>query len=273
MLTIAAVLAVMLTVNLLNNRWAREHYLIVCLATSVVLIGIARAGGVTLAELGLSRSTLANGLLWSAVVTGVIVAGYAIAFALPWTRKGFLDDRAAEHSWRGLLYHGALRIPLGTALMEEVAFRGVLLALLATQFGIIWAVAISSVVFGVWHVLPSLEFHAASAMTDRLGDHRRAQLTSVIGTVVGTGIAGVGFCLLRIWTDSLLPCIAAHAALNGVGFVLSWSLAKWWRRREAAHRLHAHPAADGSLPTGPSGSSGPTEPRDPSDPGEWGGER
>lgn len=235
MLTIAAVLGVMLTVNLLNNRWAREHYLIVCLATSVLLVAIARTRGLSYADLGLARDTWAAGIFWSAVVTGVIVLGYAIAFALPWTRKGFWDERAAEHNWRGLLYHGALRIPLGTATMEEIAFRGVLLALLAAHFGLIWAVAISSLVFGFWHILPSLEFHAASAMTDRLGDHRRAQLTSVLGTIVGTGVAGVGFCLLRIWTDSLLPCIAAHAALNGVGFVLSWSLAKWWRRREHEH--------------------------------------
>ena len=44
--------------------------------------------------------------------------------------------------------------------------------------------------------------------------------------VVATGAAGVGFCLVRIWSDSLLPSIALHASLNALGFALSWAFAR-----------------------------------------------
>ena len=54
----------------------------------------------------------------------------------------------------GTAYRAAVRIPLGTVLVEEVAFRGVLLAMLGGHLGVGWAVAVSSHLFGLWHVVP-----------------------------------------------------------------------------------------------------------------------
>jgi CAAX protease family protein len=58
----------------------------------------------------------------------------------------------AESGW-ALAYHACVRIPLGTVVLEEVAFRSVLPALAARRYGISGGVLIASALFGLWHVL------------------------------------------------------------------------------------------------------------------------
>lgn len=225
---VALVTSVLVVVNLLTNLWARQHYLLISLWATGVLLAVAYLAGLSWASLGLDFTwgTQTKGFIWSAALVGIVFVGYAVAAALPWTRKGFADARTAQMGVGKFLYHAFLRIPVGTALMEEVAFRGVLLAAMIGVWGTVWGVAVSSVLFGFWHVLPALEFHEASTTTDRLGNSWRAKLTTVGGQVLGTGLAGVGFCLLRLWSDSLLPAIALHASLNALGFALSWAFAR-----------------------------------------------
>ena len=254
----ALVTSVLVVVNLLTNLWARKHYLVISLWATAVMLAIAWLAGLSWASLGLSLhgAALRSGLIWSAALVGIVVVGYLVAAALPWTRltddedygptppppatppksdpvaeaarvKQMLQDaRTADMGVGRVLYHSMLRIPIGTALMEEVAFRGVLLAAFTGTWGVIWGVAASSVLFGIWHVLPALEFHEASATTDRLGNGWRGKLTTVAGQVAGTGVAGVGFCLVRIWSHSLLPSIALHASLNALGFAASWAFSR-----------------------------------------------
>jgi uncharacterized protein len=55
-------------------------------------------------------------------------------------------------------------IPIGTVLLEEVAFRGVLWGLLPTARGTAVATIGSSVLFSLWHVLPSLGLDSDNAV-------------------------------------------------------------------------------------------------------------
>lgn len=228
LVVVTLVTSVLVVVNLLTNLWARQHYLLISLWATGVLLAIAWLAGISWAELGLGfgGNAQTKGLIWSAALIGVVSVGYAVAAALPWTRKGFADARTTQMGVGRFLYHAFLRIPVGTALMEEVAFRGVLLAAMSAAWGTVWGVAVSSLLFGFWHVLPALEFHEASATTDRFGNGVKAKLMTVGGQVVATAAAGVGFCLVRIWSDSLLPSIALHATLNALGFALSWAFAR-----------------------------------------------
>ena len=91
------------------------------------------------------------------------------------------------------------------------------------------AVRISSVVFGVWHVLPAITWHESNAgIAESLGDrHERARWIVVSVSVAGTTLAGIIFCMLRIWSDSLLAPMAFHWAINGLGLFFVW----WLRRR------------------------------------------
>ncbi len=226
MLATVAVLVILIFVNLLNNKWAKRHYLLVCLIATAVLLAIARIDGITWTQLGLARSTWEKGLIWSVIVVGAVALFYAVVASLPFTRAAFADKRAAEGGWFSVIYHSVLRIPFGTALLEETAFRGVLLAVVGETWGVTVGVVVSSVVFGLWHVLPALDFHDSHDAAARFGDGKKAKASSVVLTVLGTGAAGIGFCVLRLWSDSLFAPIALHAALNGIGFAVSWGLAR-----------------------------------------------
>lgn len=221
-----SVIVVLIVVNLLNNKWAKQHYLLICLVATGVLLAIARFDGLSWKELGLDRGSWQPGLIWSVGVFAAVALFYAIAASIPAARRGFNDKRAAEQGWRSVLYNSTIRIPFGTALLEETAFRGVLLAVVAQGWGWTAGVIVSSIAFGFWHVLPSLDFHANSGAADVLGKGFRAKATSVVLTVVGTGAAGVGFCLLRGISGSLFPPMVLHASLNGIGLAVSWAFAR-----------------------------------------------
>lgn len=225
-IAVAAIVVVLILVNLLNNRWARGHYLLICFLGTLVLIAMARYDGLSWEQLGLGPGSWQSGLIWSAVVFGAVAAFYALAASIPATRRGFRDKRAAEKGWPSVVYHSTIRIPFGTALLEETAFRGVLLAIVVTGWGWWPGVVVSSLLFGLWHILPSLEFHESSEVASAMGSGRWAAVRSVVFTVIGTGAAGVGFCLLRDFSDSLLPPIVLHASLNGIGLAVSWAFAR-----------------------------------------------
>ena len=104
-----------------------------------------------------------------------------------------------------------MRVPLGTALLEEIAFRGVLFALVASA-GTPAAAMASSVAFGLWHIMPSLNMLAAN----RPDAPRRTQITFAAGTVMVTTLAGLGFVLLRVETGNLGAPLALHATLNSL---------------------------------------------------------
>src|SRR5918996_535540 len=90
-------------------------------------------------------------------------------------------------------------------LLLAVALRGVLYALLARRYGLRWAVAASSLLFGLWHVLPSLELRDANAVVGGLfGSGPLGAAAAVAGAVAGTAAAGVAFCELRRRSGSLL---------------------------------------------------------------------
>ena len=86
--------------------------------------------------------------------------------SLPATSALFLDGRAAG-PLGAALFAALVRIPLGTAVLEEVAFRGVLPGLVGGGW---WrATLVSSGLFGLWHVLPSTAMSANAGVEAALG--------------------------------------------------------------------------------------------------------
>ena len=84
-----------------------------------------------------------------------------------------------------------------------------------------WATAVSSALFGAWHMLAALSFADSNRL---VGQRGAAPATVVVATVLVTGAAGVLLCELRRRSDSLLPPVALHWAVNGFG-VLAAALA------------------------------------------------
>jgi len=105
----------------------------------------------------------------------------------------------------------------------------VLWALLRRGRGRRTATVVSSVLFGLWHVLPSLGLAADEAVGTVVGRGASGQVMSVLGTVLFTGLAEVVFCELRRLGGSLLASAGLHWAVNGLG-VLAAAVWAWGSR-------------------------------------------
>ena len=181
-------------------------------ATAAVL-GAARWAGLSREELGLARRSLPAGLRWGGACAVPVATGYAVALAVPALRPLLLDGRVAGRGGADLAHQALVRIPVGTVLWEEVAFRGVLLAVLRRLVPPPAAVGASAVLFGVWHVRPTLEGLAANDL-DR---GPVATGAAVVLGCAGTGAAGVLFAALRLRSGSLLAPALLHLATNSFG--------------------------------------------------------
>jgi membrane protease YdiL (CAAX protease family) len=179
------------------------------LVVAAGILAIARWAGISWSELGLARRDARRGLRMGLVAFAVITAVIVVAGLVPGVRELF-DDSRVDVGPGGLAFRVLVAIPIGTVVVEEVAFRGGLLALLRRRMSTVAAVMTSSVLFGLWHLPPLDDPSAALAA----------------GTLVATTIAGVGFCWLRLRSGSLLAPALAHLATNSVAYTVAWTLAR-----------------------------------------------
>lgn len=190
--------------------------------TVLLLVGWTRVPdhGVGLADLGLDRTSLAAGTRWGIgaglVVAVVVVTGVLLADRIEVIATLLADERAADGS---LLRATLLRIPVGTAVFEEVAFRGVLLALAVRVQPSGRAVGASSVVFGLWHVAPT----SVTLEINQVAVASLAGAGTIVGAVLVTTVAGAGFSWLRLRSGSLVAPILAHWATNALGLLAASS--------------------------------------------------
>lgn len=201
--------------NNVVNRWEPFH------TSAYVPLNLAFATGVTVAAallLGLSRSDL--GLRGDFEEAGLVVALVClfglVAFALGASPYGrwVADRRVVGLRGGALAFYVLVRIPLGTAVVEEVVFRGVLFAAwrdagTPTFVAALWA----SAAFGLWHVAPTI-------IGVRINDPDAARVkvaAAVLAAVVLTTIAGLGLTWLRLESGGLVAPILLHAGINSVG--------------------------------------------------------
>ena len=184
------------------------------LVTAVGLTSFAGRAGCSRADLGLGTEDLGSGLRLglgaAATAAGVVV----VSASLPATRRFFGDRRVSDVGRAEAAYHLAVRIPLATALAEELLFRGALLALFrqrrSPQAAVLW----TSLLFGAGHVLPTIDHYQGNQASALLADPGTGQRLAVVATVASTTGAGVVFAWLRLRSRSLLAPVLAHAALN-----------------------------------------------------------
>ena len=188
-------------------------YVVVDVAATALLLLVARAAGLTWDELGLSRRRLGAGARWGGACVVLVAVGCAAALAVPALRPLLTDARVSRLDGAGIAYQVLVRVPFGTVLWEEVAFRGVLLAALSRWLRRPVAVAASSAVFGIWHVRPTLSGLAANDLVDG----PVATSAAVLLACLGTAAAGVLFCWLRLRSGSLLAPALLHLATNALG--------------------------------------------------------
>jgi uncharacterized protein len=192
----------------------------ILVAALAVLVAV-RVGGCGARDLGLAAADLGGGLRLGAVAMAVVALLLAVGAALPATRALLADRRVDEHSVAALLYATLVRIPLGTALLEETLFRGVLLGLGLRRWPPRVAVGWSSALFGLWHVLPSGGLAGYNPAVAGLL-HGPARLAVTTTAVAATALAGVVFCWLRLRAGSLLAPAMLHVATNSLGYAAAW---------------------------------------------------
>jgi membrane protease YdiL (CAAX protease family) len=272
---VAVCCGVLVGANVMNNIVARRWAPATSALATAALLGVARREGLRGDELGFARWK--EGVTIGGGLAAAVAATYATGISLPRTRSLFRDERALALSRARLLEEALLQVPVGTVMLEEIAFRSVLPALLARSVQPKTAVAISSALFGLWHILPALDMARANPSLGRLAageldttpdpepshaDENQpiglapsvaAKDTServrlVAGTVVVTSIAGAFFSGLR-HRGGLLTPVLFHIATNSFGYVASRIARRIDARSE--QRITTALASSAATPQGP----------------------
>lgn len=171
------------------------------------LVVLARRSGRSLAELGLrvrARGLRTAGLAGAAALAVVVLA--AATGRLP------VDATITALTGPAWWFRVLVAIPVGTAVCEEVLFRGVILAAWAQRVRPVVANVATSALFGLWHV---------AAETSRTASFGLVVVPGVIATACASAFVLVP---LRRRGGDLAAPIAVHAVIN-VGILVAVHLA------------------------------------------------
>ncbi|MBN2582999.1 MAG: CPBP family intramembrane metalloprotease [Planctomycetes bacterium] len=139
------------------------------------------------------------------LVGGVVLAlGYQLLAKTVWPYDQIKDSfHLAEGETVNLLLFSAIAI--AAAFFEELYYRGLIYPVLRRWIGVVGAMAIVTIWFGAVHLF----------------SYYRAPLAML--TVTSLGLMAV---MLRQFSRSVVPAIAAHLAYNGTVVVVVWIAAR-----------------------------------------------
>ena len=216
-MTAAAVLA---TYNNVvgRHRWHDRWYVPLNACATGAVLAAAAASGLTDGDIGLGPGSwrLGRAGMWWA---SAAAAGWLLVATVPATRPVLRDKRSAGLDGRGVAYQAAVRIPLGTVLWEEVAFRGVLQASLRRVLPAPAAIVVTSGVFGLWHLRPTWQ----ALRTNGLADNRGHAVRRVGAGMAVTAAGGALLSWLRERSGGLAAPIALHLVTNSGGAIAAWA--------------------------------------------------
>ena len=164
----------------------------------------------------------------------MVASGLAAGLAVPSLRPLLRDARVAGLDDRAVAYRALLRIPVGTVLWEEVAFRGVLHAALGRVLPPRTATAAEVALFGIWHLHPT----GAAILANAPGGTAAGRRMGVLIGCTGTAAAGMVFSWLRLRSGSLLAPALLHLTTNSGGLLASVAAARRDARAGASSGQH-----------------------------------
>lgn len=220
-----------------SQRWLLLTCLVILVVTDLVLIDqrpwtvlfaavavaamawLAWKSGLTLAQLGLDRQSARAGALWGVGVSAMVIAGLAVAISIPALAGAFEDGRTPQ-SAAAVVAKVAWTIPVRTVILEEFAFRGLLWGALERRHSAATATAVSSALFGLWHLPPAfLVMETNQALADFASTPASRALIAT-AVVMATAVAGVFFAELRRRSGSLLAPMAVHWTTNSISTIM-----------------------------------------------------
>jgi uncharacterized protein len=217
-----------------NTVLPQTAYVPTNLLVASVLVAQARSRGSSWDELGLDLRDWRLSVRTGVVAVGIVVIAMAVASQVPGLRAYLIDERARGHLRKEVLFRSLIRFPLGTALFEEVAFRGVLYGSWRRQGSSpARAAVMTGASFGAWHLLPGRTALAGNPL-QQLFRSRKATATAVAAGTVMTGVSSLLLTRLRNRTGSLLAPWLVHAGVNSVGYLAG--VAAWDRHAKTAPR-------------------------------------
>ena len=165
----------------------------------------AAAERISPAEMGLGRRRLGPGLLWGAVIGLLGSAPIRLFFAFPLvSRRAVTQPEFAGLGTREVIWLVATRFLVGSAVFEEVAFRGPLHAKLLRVMRPGPALLANSGVFAAWHVVITWYNLRRSNLPPRLFP------ALYLGALTALFGGGLLFGLVRQASGHLAGSILAH---------------------------------------------------------------
>lgn len=221
--SLIAVLVVLAIANVASNRlipgWAYIPWNL-CVAAVITAIAVR---GATWSELGFAEWR--RGLAWGGVLFVLTTGVLLLALTMPAFSEMYHDRRVGSGTGEWI-YQAFIRIPLGTAVLEEVAFRAVLPGLFAHRWGVLRGSIYASLCFGLWHVLPALSLNEVNPTATKVFGHGAGGVAAaVVFAVVGTALAGMWWCWIRYRAHSVLATVLAHIASNSVAYTIAFVVA------------------------------------------------
>jgi len=212
--------------NVINKHpWHHQRYVPLNAAATGAAVSAAAASGLTAADMGFGREEWPPGRA-GALLAAAVAGGWVLIAAVPATRPVLQDKRLTSLDGRAIAYQAVVRIPIGTVLWEETAFRGVLQAALRRVLPETATIAVTSAVFGIWHIRPTLQ----ALRVNGLADNRGQAVTRVAAAVAVTTAGGALLSWLRARSGSLTAPVLFHLATNCGGPVAAWAVASLGRR-------------------------------------------
>ena len=189
------------------------------LAAVGLLVLWARSRGLSWEEMGVSTDRRGSAIRWGIGLGVAVPAPLLLVLVLPDSIGSLADPRGlGDLSTAELAYQTLVRIPIGTALCEEVAFRGVLFGVWAKGSGVRNALVGSTIAFGLWHVTPTFELMDGSGLFPSLPLLAVAVVVGVLASAVG----GLFFAWLRLRTGSIYGPAVTHGLISALAAFFVW---------------------------------------------------
>lgn len=204
-----------------DTLFAKANPVVLALLAGYARLRFEGAGSLGLGRQGLGKS------LGLGLALGLGLSGPPLLFFY----SPVLLDTPLEYgpvsgmSRQALLEDLFVRLPVGVALVEELAFRGLLYGLLRKHHSSRVAILWSAAAFAGWHIAVTARSASQTNLTDaKLPGFLRPyiQPLSVVGGMLSTGIAGALFGLIREYTGNLAGPIVAHWLVDGLMVAALW---------------------------------------------------
>lgn len=185
---------------------------------AIIAILLGFGFGLSAEQMGIALNTITSGIFIAVIATILICIITVIMALIPPLRRFFIGDNLSNASGKLIAFETTIRIPFSTALIEEILFRGVLLGLLLAHNSQITALIVSSILFGLWHIFPTIKTIEQNKSTKKIiGNSKTKTGAGVLATIITTTIAGFIFGLLRIFAGSIIAPWLIHWSINASG--------------------------------------------------------